>query len=99
MKSTLLVTAGTVAIIAVLSTIRLIRQPTLASVLQLLGSAFLVIMVLTHIAEAFSLVPQMGWGQPNTAGHYLDLVSAIGGLVLLVAGVSLRAFGTGSKIT
>lgn len=99
MKSPLLITAGTVAIIAVLSTIRLVRQPTLASVLQLLGSLFLVIMVLTHIAEAFSLVPQMGWGKPNTTGHYLDLVSAIGGLVLFVAGVSLRAFGTGSKIT
>lgn len=95
MKSTLVIIAGTVATIAVLSTIRLIRQPTLASVLQLLGSAFLLIMVLTHIAEAFSLVPRMGWGQSNTAGHYIDLVSAIGGLALLVAGVSLRAFGTG----
>ena len=99
MKLPLLITGGTVAIIAVLSTIRLIRQPTLASVLQFLGSVFLIIMVLTHIAEAFSLVPQMGWGQPNTAGHYLDLASAIGGVVLLVAGVSLRAFRTGSKMT
>jgi hypothetical protein len=35
------------------------------------------IVVLTHIAEAFHIFPAMGWGKPNSAGHYLDLVSAI----------------------
>lgn len=97
MNSTLLVTGGAVALIAGLSAWRAIRQPGLASILQLLGSVFLVIMVLTHLAEAFSLLPRMGWGRPNTSGHYLDLVSAIAGLVLLVVGISLRGFGGGNN--
>lgn len=59
--------------------------------------AVLVIMVLTHIAETYSLVPQMGWGRPDTPGHYVDLVSAIAGLALVLAGVSLRAIGIGRR--
>jgi hypothetical protein len=54
-------------------------------------------MVLTHIAEALSLVPQMGWGRANTPGHYLDLASAAAGIVLLMAGISLRRFATGKQ--
>jgi len=99
MKSTLLIAAGTVALLAAASTVRVIRTPTLASVLQLSGSVLLVIMVLTHIAEAYALAPQMGWGRPNTPGHYLDLVSAVAGLTLLLAGISLRAIGTGRRAT
>lgn len=43
---------------------------------QLIGAAFLGVVVLTHVAERFSLFPTMGWGQPNTVGHYLDFTSA-----------------------
>jgi hypothetical protein len=51
--------------------------------LQLCGGACLIIVVLTHVAEAYRLLPGMGWGLPNSPGHYLDLVSAIlGGLLL-----------------
>jgi hypothetical protein len=39
--------------------------------LQLLGAVCLVIVVLTHIAEVFQIFPTMGWGLPNSAGHYL----------------------------
>jgi hypothetical protein len=42
---------------------------------QLFGSFCLVVVVLTHVAEAFHLLPGMGWGLPNTPGHYLDLSS------------------------
>jgi hypothetical protein len=38
--------------------------------LQLCGSACLIIVVLTHIAEAFHIFPAMGWGLPDSAGHY-----------------------------
>ena len=41
---------------------------------------------LSHICEAFDLVPWMQWGLPNSAGHYLDLVSAVLGLVLFPIG-------------
>src|SRR5262245_22267570 len=54
--------------------------------LQLLGAANLVMVVLTHVAEAHHVFPAMGWGQPNTAGHYLDLASAILACTLLPLG-------------
>jgi hypothetical protein len=58
--------------------------------LQLIGSALLVVVVLTHVAEAFHLFPRMGWGLPNSVGHYIDLVSAIAGPMLLSAGLLSR---------
>jgi hypothetical protein len=39
-----------------------------------------------HNCEAFDLVPWMQWGLPNSAGHYIDLLSAILGLVLFPIG-------------
>jgi hypothetical protein len=55
--------------------------------LQLLGLICLTVGVLTHVAERFGLFPSMGWGQPDSIGHYLDLVSAILGCVLLAVGL------------
>ena len=52
--------------------------------LILAGCGCLVVMVLTHIAEALNFLPGMGWGLPNSPGHYLDLFSAIAGVVLLL---------------
>jgi ABC-type transport system involved in multi-copper enzyme maturation permease subunit len=60
--------------------------------LQLLGLACLAIVVLTHVAEAFHLFPTMGWGQSNSAGHYVDLFSAILGCTLLLLGLIGSAF-------
>jgi hypothetical protein len=51
------------------------------------GAACLTVVVLTHVAETFGIFPGMGWGMPNSAGHYLDLVSAILGCTLLPAGL------------
>jgi hypothetical protein len=56
---------------------------------QLFGSFCLVMVVLTHVTEAYHLLPGMGWGLPNTPGHYLDLFSAIIGLILLPLGYVL----------
>jgi hypothetical protein len=55
--------------------------------LQFFGAACLIIVVLTHVAETLHLFPGMGWGQPNSPGHYLDLVSAILGCTLLPLGL------------
>ena len=54
--------------------------------LQIFGVVCLIVVVLTHIAERLQLFPGMGWGQPNSIGHYLDLISAILGGVLLLVG-------------
>jgi len=54
-------------------------EPTL---LQLLGTGCLMVVVIAHVCEASGLFPWMGWGRPDSAGHYLDLVSAVIALTL-----------------
>jgi len=53
-------------------------------VLTWTGGGFLLVVVLTHIAERCQVLPGMGWGLPNSPGHYLDLFSAVAGIALLV---------------
>ena len=56
--------------------------------LLLAGCACLNVVVLAHVAERFQILPGMGWGLPNSSGHYLDLVSAIsGGVLFLMAAI------------
>jgi hypothetical protein len=55
--------------------------------LLLLGFACLLIVVFTHVAETLHWFPGMRWGLPDSPGHYLDLVSAVLGSALLIAGV------------
>jgi hypothetical protein len=50
------------------------------------GLVCLIAVVLTHVAERLHLFRGMGWGQPDSVGHYLDLISRILGCVLLIAG-------------
>ena len=64
---------------------------TIGRCLLLVGSACLLIVVLTHVAEAFHIFPVMGWGLPNSIGHYLDLASAILGVMLLLLGFVANA--------
>jgi hypothetical protein len=59
---------------------------TIWRLLQLIGTACLVVVVLTHVAETLELFPEMGWGLPTSPGHYLDLVGAILGCTLLPLG-------------
>jgi hypothetical protein len=54
--------------------------------LQIFGVVCLIVVVLTHIAERLQLFPGMGWGQPDSIGHDLDLTSAILGGILLLTG-------------
>jgi len=53
--------------------------------LALIGGALWLVVGLTHVAERWQIFPGMGWGLPNSAGHYLDLFSAITGGALLLA--------------
>jgi uncharacterized membrane protein HdeD (DUF308 family) len=50
------------------------------------------VVFLTHVAETFRILPMMGWGLPNSAGHYLDLVSAVLGCTLLALGLAAWAY-------
>ena len=53
--------------------------------LAVAGCACWLIVVLIHVAEWQHIFPRMGWGLPDSPGHYLDLFSAIGGGLLLLA--------------
>jgi hypothetical protein len=64
------------------------RRPVAPMNRILIGAGLLVVVVLTHVAEAYKFMPWMGWGLPNSPGHYLDLVSAIGGVVCIASGVA-----------
>ena len=55
--------------------------------LLLPGFVCLLIVVLTRVAEMLNVFPGMGWGLPDSPGHYLDLVSAVLGTMLLIAGI------------
>jgi hypothetical protein len=61
-----------------------------ARLLLMVGSACLLIVVLTQIAEAFHIFPAMGWGLPNSIGHYLRRGSASLGVVLLLLGLIIN---------
>lgn len=67
------------------------RGKTLWSFLQLFGAGCLMVVVLTHVSEGLHLFPWMHWGAEHSAGHYLDLWSAVLGLTLFPAGYLLHA--------
>jgi hypothetical protein len=56
----------------------------------LAGCGCLTVVALTHVAEAMHWLPGMGWGLPNSPGHYLDLFSAVSGVALLLTAGVLR---------
>jgi len=67
---------------------------TVGRTLLFSGFVFLTVMVFTHVAEVLHLFSSMGWGLPDSPGHYLDFVSAVLGCALLIAGmiwISLNA--------
>jgi hypothetical protein len=73
------------------SVVLFLRGKSVSSFLQLLGAGCLVVVVLTHVAEALHLFPWMHWGQEHSAGHYLDFSGAVLGLTLFPIGYLLHA--------
>jgi hypothetical protein len=69
-----------------------------ARLLQVIGTACLILVLLTHVAERFRILPAMGWGLPNSPGHYLDLVSAILAAMLLPLGFATEVLARRRKI-
>jgi hypothetical protein len=90
MKGSLIVIGAVVLLALCASVIAFTREKAALACLQLIGSSFLVVMVCTHFAETYHVFPQMGWGLPHSAGHYIDLVSAWGGVTLFVLSYLLR---------
>jgi hypothetical protein len=69
------------------------KKKAVHSVLQLLGAACLLLVVLTHVAEGAHLFPWMNWGREHSVGHYLDLGSAVLAGTLFPLGYLLHAVG------
>ena len=65
--------------------------------LILTGCVFLLVMVLTHVAEHFGIWPSMGWGLSHSPGHYLDQFSAIAGVGLVLIGFAVRSNEAGAR--
>ena len=57
-----------------------LRARTVPAFLQVFGAGCLVMVVVAHLCEALQLFPWMGWGLQDSAGHYLDLASAVLGI-------------------
>ena len=72
--------------------IRFRRGRTLGVSMQLIGASAIVLVVLTHVCEALHVFPSMNWGQEHSAGHFLDLLSAILGFAFFPTGYLLQAF-------
>ena len=90
MKGSLIIISALVLPALCVSVITFAREKTTEACLQLIGSAFLAVMVCAHFAETFHIFPQMAWGLPHSTGHYIDLVSACGGVALFALGYFLR---------
>jgi succinate dehydrogenase/fumarate reductase cytochrome b subunit len=67
------------------------RRRSVSSFMQLIGAGCLVVVAVAHICEALRLFPAMHWGLEHSAGHYLDLSSAVLGLTLFPIGYLLQA--------
>ncbi len=70
------------------------RRRTVAFLLQTIGTAGLMIVVLSHLCEGLGVFPWMGWGLEHSVGHYVDLTAAVLALVLFPAGYLLNALDT-----
>jgi hypothetical protein len=69
----------------------LAKGRTVFSILQALGAFCLVMVALTHVAEALRWFPSMRWREGQSPGHFLDLASAALGLTLFPLGYFIQA--------
>ena len=69
-----------------------VEEKTGMALTQLVGASFLLVVIFAHVSEAFGFIASLGWGRPNTLGHYIDLVSAIAGAILLPIGYFGRRY-------
>lgn len=89
LERALVITFPVLAIL-VAAVVAVLRARTFYAVCWLAGAVCFVVVVLTHAAEGMHWLPAMRWGQPHSAGHYVDFTSAVLGAVLLVVGSLAR---------
>lgn len=92
MSFALIVIGAAVVTAFVVSAVQFAKQQAVSRCLRLIGSAFLLVVVASHLAEEFQWLAWIGWGLPDSPGHYIDLVSAILGASLFAAGLLLPRY-------
>ena len=73
------------------------RERSLSSFLQLIGVGCLIVVVLTHVAEALHLFPSMHWGRPHSLGHCVDFASTMFALALFPVGYLSQALSNARR--
>jgi uncharacterized membrane protein (UPF0136 family) len=86
-----LVFVSTILLLFAGSIILVTRRKSFCALLQLLGTACLMVVLLSNVAEVFSLVPWMDWDLPNSIGHYVDFWGVVLGLTLFPVGYLCHA--------
>jgi hypothetical protein len=61
------------------------RRKDTATALLALGTAFLIVVAVTHVFESFGLLSTFRWGQPDSVGHYIDLGAALLGVMFVLS--------------
>jgi len=85
-----MLTVGASVGLVVLWVVLFRRHRTVGSTLELVGVSCLVVVALTHVCETFGILPALGWGEPDSVGHYIDLVAAAVGVALVFTGILVR---------
>lgn len=78
-------------------TVIVLTRRGLSSGLQALGLGCFGVMALTHFFEKFAILPELGWGQPRSVGHFIDLVAALLGVILVTTSFAVASRGAGSR--
>ena len=78
---------GIACVLLTCTSIAFARRRRIYQLLLALGAGSLLLTVLTHVCETFDLFAFMRWGESNSAGHFLDLSTAVLGIAMLLSGV------------
>src|SRR3972149_828813 len=71
--------------------VRHVRRRSPGSAAVLLATLCMLVVALTHVFEAYRVLPGPGWGRPNSVGHYIDLTAAVLGLTFIALAVVLES--------
>lgn len=89
LKSTIAFVASVILFVCLLLVHQ--RQRSTASALLVLAALCFIVVALTHVFEAHRVLTALGWGRPDTLGHYIDLAAAVSAIVFAVVGLVIIA--------
>ena len=82
-RSSLALVVAVLLVLGITASLR--RRRSGSRRLLLVSAGFFVIVAMSHVFEAFRILPAVGWGQPRSPGHFIDLAAALAGVTCLLA--------------